>query len=95
MRDVTGLSPSTVILEKTLEGHYAQAKKSADDDTSTLALKPMGRVIRSPKQGEQWPHNRQAYCGVASQVHVYLLDKCHHNNSMSLLSLFHNKTAEH
>ena len=36
--------------EMTVEIIVHKWRNSADDDESTLALKPMGRVIRSPKQ---------------------------------------------
>ena len=36
-----------------------QAKKHASEG-STLALKPTGDVIRSPKQGYQWPHKKDS-----------------------------------
>ena len=37
--------------------HCMQVTKHASDG-STLALKPRGDVTRSPKQGYQWPHEK-------------------------------------
>ena len=37
--------------------HCTQATKNASEG-STLALKPRGDVTRSPKQGYQWPHEK-------------------------------------
>ena len=39
--------------------HGTQATKHASEG-STLALKPRGDVIRSPKQGYQWPHKKNS-----------------------------------
>ena len=40
--------------------HGMQATKHASKG-STLALKPRGDVIRSPKQGYQWPHKKDSF----------------------------------